>query len=780
MKGVLITQCLQNDFVQPLDRFDPLPNQLHVGYEESRRLLLGQLEDDPVRLMIDWAYQIPQQSLEIIHIRDWHDPEDPAQAIHLNQFGSHCVQNTPGAEFVFQDRMRNDRPHHILNATGLNDFEDTSIASVLDNLGQENVRVGLMGVWTEAKVYFLAYELATRYPQFQIAVCSALCASSSRSMHFYALDQIRNILGLQVISSPASFAEFLTGKTPDLIRSENARIDGSRLHWKGQANATDTDKRLLLYLFRNSKEVELAVLDGGYSGNLVLGARATDHMGHSQVPLVAKIGPRDMIARERASFERIQEVLGNSAPAIVDSCELEDRGAILYRYASMLEGNVRTFQDFFTAESESPAEPPALLEEVLDTIFEKQLGRLYAAGEPETLNLLEYYDFSARYATGVRNRVLAIEPEATGDTVTIAGKTVKNPATFYEQDLNHLRENPGSRAQSFLHGDLNGRNIILDSRDNVWLIDFFHTHRGHILRDLIKLENDLLFIMTPVESEEDLKEALELADMQINHPDLGMAPDPELAHRFKRPQFKKAWKTICLLRKHYRNLIGSDRDPYQFHVAFLRYAVHTLSFDECNTWQKKWALYSSGLLTQRIVDSIENAQRLRLDPVTIAEGPPVYLTILPGRKDRLRDLKKDLETIRNENVKGVMCLVTPDELEYYGVTHLMSAYKEAGLDSLAFPILDQHAPSAEGLLDALAWLEDQRGKDHPVLIHCVGGLGRSGLVVAAYLMQKGLDLQEAVETVRLARSQRAIETREQMDFLKKIESTIRNRPEAGV
>ncbi|MCB1169401.1 MAG: dual specificity protein phosphatase family protein, partial [Leptospiraceae bacterium] len=590
---------------------------------------------------------------------------------------------------------------------------------------------------------------------------------------------------LEIISSPSSFAEFLTGRTPDFLPAGHSRLDDSRLHWNKASGASETDKRLLLYLFRNSKDVDLSVLDGGYSGNLVLGARATDHMGHNQVPVVAKIGPRDMIARERSSFERIQEVLGNSAPAIVDSCELEDRGAILYRYASMLEGNVRTFQDFYV--NEVSAEEPELLEEVLDTVFGRQLGRLYAAGEPETLNLLEYYDFSSGYAEGVRRRVLAIQPEATGPTVSLCGRSVKNPATFYERDLHHLKETASSRARAYIHGDLNGRNIILDSRDNVWLIDFFHTHRGHVLRDLIKLENDLLFIMTPVSSEAELAEALELTEMQINHPDLGLAPDAAMAERFQYPQMKKAWKTLCLLRKHYGRLIGSDRDPYQFYVAFLRYAVHTLSFDECNDWQKKWALYASGLLTEKIVESIENTQRLRLDrlddPTTQsgpsgangsfnAESPAIYITILPGRKDRKRDLQKDLDTIAQSGIESVMCLVTPDELEYYGVPALIQEYRSRGFQTLSFPILDQHAPSRAGLQEALQWLAEQRKEGRPVLIHCVGGLGRSGLVAAAYLMESGQDFDGAVEIVRRARSERAIETTEQMEFLRKFHAGL--------
>src|SRR3974390_1883355 len=39
MTTILITQCLQRDFVDPIGPHDPLPNLLHVGYGEAARLL---------------------------------------------------------------------------------------------------------------------------------------------------------------------------------------------------------------------------------------------------------------------------------------------------------------------------------------------------------------------------------------------------------------------------------------------------------------------------------------------------------------------------------------------------------------------------------------------------------------------------------------------------------------------------------------------------------------------------------------------------------------------
>ena len=65
MKAILITQCLQNDFVQLLDKYDPIPNQLHVGYEEAKRLLGEAIEEGPVNTLIEWAYDESPEKLEI-------------------------------------------------------------------------------------------------------------------------------------------------------------------------------------------------------------------------------------------------------------------------------------------------------------------------------------------------------------------------------------------------------------------------------------------------------------------------------------------------------------------------------------------------------------------------------------------------------------------------------------------------------------------------------------------------------------------------------------------
>lgn len=99
--ALLITQCLQSDFVEPIGRYDSLPNTLRVGYDEALRLMGPDLAHGPVAATMRWARRRSRTELAVIHRRDWHDPEDPAQASHLALYGPHCLRGTNGARFVF-------------------------------------------------------------------------------------------------------------------------------------------------------------------------------------------------------------------------------------------------------------------------------------------------------------------------------------------------------------------------------------------------------------------------------------------------------------------------------------------------------------------------------------------------------------------------------------------------------------------------------------------------------------------------------------------------------
>ena len=600
MKALLITQCLQNDFVKPLASGEPLPNQLHIGHEESRRLIGGCLEDGPIGRFMGWADAQTISKLAIIHIRDWHDPNSPEQASHLHQFEEHCIQDTDGAKFIFSE-IHQPVENMTINSTTLNDFEGTALKSTLDKLttqcSQENkLRVGLVGVWTEAKILFLAYELSTRYPHLEIAVCSALTASSSRSQHFLALQQLERIVGVTVIDSIGEFVQFLGGEdTPTQHKPLNESL---QIESENEANLDAESEQLLRYLFRDCQKIALSILDGGFSGNLVAGVNSVDVHGHEQAPHVIKIGPRHLMAKERTAFEQIESVLGNNAPAIAEYADSQQKGAIKYRYASMGSGKTRSLQQCF-----QQGESQEKLHDYLDAVFDEQLGRLYRAAVSEKHNLLEYYCFDSQWAESVKVKIEDLLGDCpTHDNITLpGGKQIYNLYQFYKEELDKLPPMVGDYPFAFIHGDLNGANVIIDERDNVWLLDFFHTHRGHILKDFAKLENDLLYIYTPIDSSNDLELAYAFTDFlqEVKNP---LSLPSTLPECFIESQFERTYETMKKLRKKCVQLMPKTPFRHEWLVAQLRYSVHTIGFNEPNNRQRVWALYSAALHARSILE----------------------------------------------------------------------------------------------------------------------------------------------------------------------------------
>ena len=763
--AILITQCLQMDFVKPLGRYDPLPNHLHIGYEESRRLMGDNPQDGLVALTMEWAYRQPLEALTIIHIRDWHDPDDPFQKEHLRQFGNHCLEGSEGAQFAFTPADAS-RPVHIIDSSGLNDFVGTELSTILETRLAQTTRIGLIGVWTEAKIMFLAYDIRTRYPEVDIAVCSALTASSSRSHHFMALEQLQRLLGVQIFSSVGEFTQYLVGSSTDIQLVNRRPTELPKVEQEGEATLTETDHELIRYMFRDCQTVRLKALGGGFSGNLVMSSRSVDIYGHQQVPHVVKIGDQKVIGHERTAFERVENVLGNSAPHITEFADLNGRGGLRYRYAAMGDGFSTTFKKMYTEGVEQER-----IERYLKIVFADQLGRFYQAATLERTNLLAHYRFDPRFGASIRSAVEAVlGGPAVGDTITLPnGQTCPNLCNFYEQYLaDILPLATGSSYFSYVHGDLNGANIIIDAQDNIWLIDFFHTGRGHVLKDLIKLENDLLYIFTPIESDAELRQAFQMTDLLMDIHDLQKPlPDPSKGN-LTSPSLLRAYETVRFLRSFYPSLVKLDRNPLQLFIGQLRYAAHTLSFDESSSYQKQWALYASGRLSARINQSLKLRGPLRIDWLDAFQVGPgrLGLTILPGRRDFARSLSDDIAQLQAVGVSHVLCLTTDDELVVYGVEGLLEGYQQAGISVLRLPILDQGVCTPEEMIAAVHWLDHLLASGANVLVHCVGGLGRSGLVSASYLKHKGMNADEAILAVRSARSQRMLETPLQENFVR--------------
>ena len=131
-----------------------------------------------------------------------------------------------------------------------------------------------------------------------------------------------------------------------------------------------------------------------------------------------------------------------------------------------------------------------------------------------------------------------------------------------------------------------------------------------------------------------------------------------------------------------------------------------------------------------------------------------------GRPGSLNELEDDLLFLRRNGIEKIVSLtldpVNEDELDKFS------------MEVVHIPVPDGVAPTIAQIEEFNAkagkWLAEGKG----VVVHCGAGYGRSGTMLACYLVGTGSTSGEAIRRVRRFRPQ-AIETREQEDCIAQYE-----------
>jgi atypical dual specificity phosphatase len=76
---------------------------------------------------------------------------------------------------------------------------------------------------------------------------------------------------------------------------------------------------------------------------------------------------------------------------------------------------------------------------------------------------------------------------------------------------------------------------------------------------------------------------------------------------------------------------------------------------------------------------------------------------------------------------------------------------EVGLEDYNEPIPDFHAPTQEQIEKIITYIDSHIENGIPVGVSCNAGIGRSGVILACFLVHKGLTARGALELVRKKR-----------------------------
>ncbi len=145
----------------------------------------------------------------------------------------------------------------------------------------------------------------------------------------------------------------------------------------------------------------------------------------------------------------------------------------------------------------------------------------------------------------------------------------------------------------------------------------------------------------------------------------------------------------------------------------------------------------------------------------------------PARETSVNAVRR-LDALLGAGMQVFIDLTEPDELPAYMklLTERAAAHAVA-ISHQRFPIVDLGLPTREQMIAILDCIDASIAAGRRVYVHCWGGIGRTGMVVACYLVRRGLDAPHALDKItkgwctsgRRGSIPRSPETPAQMQFV---------------
>jgi protein-tyrosine phosphatase len=150
----------------------------------------------------------------------------------------------------------------------------------------------------------------------------------------------------------------------------------------------------------------------------------------------------------------------------------------------------------------------------------------------------------------------------------------------------------------------------------------------------------------------------------------------------------------------------------------------------------------------------------------LVEWPMPGRLALMARPAGGETLETEIAALRAAGVDTLVSALTSGDQSKLELEDEAALAVAAGISFIAFPIRDFGTPDRDALVDLAAELADDLRHGRFVTIHCRGGVGRSGLIACAVVIDFGASAEEAMEVVSRARGCTAPETDEQRQMLR--------------
>ncbi|KTF14165.1 dual specificity protein phosphatase family protein [Pseudoalteromonas sp. H105] len=140
------------------------------------------------------------------------------------------------------------------------------------------------------------------------------------------------------------------------------------------------------------------------------------------------------------------------------------------------------------------------------------------------------------------------------------------------------------------------------------------------------------------------------------------------------------------------------------------------------------------------------------DTLTLDNGAKLIFTPCPGTKQA--SLEESVHTLKQAGTSMLLTLMYDHEMAKNSIEQLPTLCTEHGITWLQLPILDDEAPAKEFEVKWLQYKEailDAVNNQATIAVHCKGGTGRTGLVIALILLIHGCPSDKIMQQVQQIR-----------------------------
>jgi anti-anti-sigma factor len=350
-------------------------------------------------------------------------------------------------------------------------------------------------------------------------------------------------------------------------------------------------------LYRDCGRVMLTPLVGGFMSNTFRVA-SYDADGRRLLPTVLKIGSLELTEREEAANRKyVQTFILNNSTTLLGGAVAGNWAGLRYNFLGVTgpDCSLAWLRDHY--QRRPVAEVVALVHALFTRVLKPWYGQprwepvaLYAEHDPRRL-------FPA--LCDVAAELLGVSADTERLPCPELGRDLLNPYYFLQHEFPRRRHRSRLWYTSICHGDLNTQNVLVDERDNIYVIDFSETRPRNIVSDFARLEPIVKFEQMPIQSSDDLRRLLLFEQGLLSATALDQVPPNE--YPGPDPAVEKAYAVIKVLRWLADTATVFETDMVPYWLALLEWTLPVVAYRQSTTWQKRYAAYSAGLITEAIV-----------------------------------------------------------------------------------------------------------------------------------------------------------------------------------